>query len=130
LKAWMEYYYEQTMPTPLGESYKVNGGDHAAGPSLPDLKASQKAASSKALEYISKISEKAKAQSLAQAQAQAKGKKQVPASASGSMSVASTSAVVQQAEKAVADVEALGRNFIQQMQIVSGHKKRMPNRKR
>ena len=133
LRAWMEHYYEQTMPTPLGEHFRVNGAagaEYGDGPSLPGLNAKQNATSSMALEYISKISEKAKAQSQSQPQSQTKGRKQATTGAPKGANAASTSAVVQQAEKAVADVEQLGRNFIQQMQIVSGRKKRLPKRKR
>ena len=130
LTAWMEYYYEQTMPMPLGEAFRVNGADFGGRPSLRDFNVRQMATSSEALGYISNIDEKTMAQAQAQAQAQAMGQKQVIASASTDVSVASTSAVVQEAGKAVANVEQLGRNFIHQMRIVSGHKKRMPNRKR
>ncbi|OCT53568.1 hypothetical protein CLCR_09450 [Cladophialophora carrionii] len=157
LKAWIEYYYKNTMPTPLDESFNVSGvGSSGAGAGMTDSERQAKAAM--ALEYIAKVTEKARSQTPGQAQmgtqtqtqttqvqtqpptgkqkqpaARASPAAGTPASATASASAAtstSTSAVVQQAEQAVADVEQLGRNFIQQMQIVSGRKKRMPRRKR
>jgi hypothetical protein len=131
LKAWIEYYYKNTMLTPLEESFSVNGGGSSStGAGMTDSERQAKAAMT--LEYIAKVTENAR-RAQKQTQSPAGKQKQPAARASpavGTSSSTSNSAVVQQAEQVVADVENLGRNFIQQMQIVSGRKKRIPRRKR
>jgi hypothetical protein len=131
LKAWIEYYYKNTMLTPLEESFSVNGGGSSStGAGMTDSERQAKAAMT--LEYIAKVTENAR-RAQKQTQSPAGKQKQPAARASpavGTSSSTSNAAVVQQAEQVVADVENLGRNFIQQMQIVSGRKKRIPRRKR
>ncbi|KAH0843951.1 hypothetical protein FOPE_08443 [Fonsecaea pedrosoi] len=134
LQTWMEYYYAQTMPTPLGENFKVNGtGDYGHDGSLADAYARKKTI---AFDIISK---------MGGGGAKGKPQSQTPGSmltaAAGNPATAAANAApppppppsnpsaLQQAEQAVADMERLGRNFISQMQIVSNRRKRMPKRK-
>ncbi|EXJ72551.1 uncharacterized protein A1O5_03697 [Cladophialophora psammophila CBS 110553] len=122
LQTWMEYYYAQTMPTPLGENFKVNGsGDYGNDGSLVDASARKKTI---AFDIISKMGgAKGKPQS------HIIGSTQTAAANSAAVSATPAPSVVQQAEQAVADMERLGRNFLSQMEIVSNRRKRMPKRK-
>ncbi|OAP65233.1 hypothetical protein AYL99_01205 [Fonsecaea erecta] len=130
LQTWMEYYYAQTMPTPLGENFKVNGsGDYGTDGSLADANARKK---SIAFDIISKMgAAKGKPQSQITGPTPAG-----TAGAAGSANSVVTNAAappdpfpVQQAGQAAADIERLGRNFLSQMQVVSNRRKRMPKRK-
>ncbi|KIX92619.1 uncharacterized protein Z520_11648 [Fonsecaea multimorphosa CBS 102226] len=123
LQTWMEYYYAQTMPTPLGENFKVNGsGDYGNDASLADANARKKTI---AFDIISKMGG-----AKGKPQAQITGNTLAePANSAAANAATPAPSAVQQAEQAVADMERLGRNFLSQMQVVSNRRKRMPKRK-
>ncbi|KAJ9607193.1 hypothetical protein H2200_008265 [Cladophialophora chaetospira] len=113
LKEWMEYYYKNTMPTPLDDNFKVKGGKAGVGGSIFGASSASEAAK---LEVQAQKAREKNTERLRQLEQFTESLS--PASASGS------AAVVEPAESAVGVMEQLGRNFSQQRETKI-HKKRV-----
>lgn len=126
LMSWIEYYYERATPMAINDQFKASAGDFASMDS---------ATKAKALDYLNKLSGKTRRKTGAQGPSDKVHKTTVtivPAKgqASGnSMSASGTSSVMRHAERAVAGVERLGREFIKEMETNSSRRQRVAARR-